>query len=114
MRKVAVFGSGVKTTLVPQAGDCPNCFERLDAASSLEGKSPKPGDYAVCAYCGAILIYSTALELRSVNEDDWEKEKVGLREKLEAMSRSFRNMQKAMATPDGPSTIVLEFKPKKQ
>ena len=45
----------MKTTVLPHAPKCPKCGHILDAATSLENASPKPGDVTICVGCGNLL-----------------------------------------------------------
>ena len=56
---------------------CPACNEMVDAADCVdEGpEAPKPGDYSVCAYCGAFLRFDIAagrrLSLRELADEEF-------------------------------------------
>lgn len=52
------------------ASSCPNCLATLDASTHEEGCTPIPGDYSVCAYCSAPLIYAEDLTLRSATVEE--------------------------------------------
>lgn len=49
---------------------CPRCGEKADGATKVCFDSPgrfagpKPGDVAVCAYCGSVNCYTEGLQLR--------------------------------------------------
>lgn len=46
----------VKTKLI----ECPSCFEQMDGATSINSdqtRYPRPGDFSICVYCGALLRY---------------------------------------------------------
>jgi hypothetical protein len=111
MRKVISLGH---VTHVPTAGDCPACFEKLDAATStgLEPRGPLPGDFTVCAFCGVKLRYTEGLELRFVTEDELAAQSQALQDQLELLSRTFQRVQQEMTQPDGPDiTAVVIDKP---
>lgn len=46
---------------------CPECNEKLDAATETirKGRKPGPGDFSVCAYCAAVLRFDESLRLRT-------------------------------------------------
>jgi hypothetical protein len=50
----------------PQA--CPACGDRLDVATG-QGR-PSPDDFTVCAYCGTLLRFGVALQLRIARPDE--------------------------------------------
>jgi hypothetical protein len=46
-----------------EARRCPGCGRRVDAATLItsgEIRSPKAGDLTICAYCTAVLVFTTA------------------------------------------------------
>lgn len=52
------------TTRLPGA-HCPSCEKLCDAASNLDDDNsvPEPGDYCVCIYCAALLLFNEHLKL---------------------------------------------------
>lgn len=96
----------MKRVRVPQAGECPDCFERVDAASSESGRMPSPGDFSVCAMCGAILRYSEDLQVRRINDGELDELQPDQREILLKYHHAFRAARKAMTQPNGPEMIV--------
>jgi len=49
---------------------CPHCGRPCDGGTSLDNrqaaKMPKPGDFAVCVYCGSINVYTDTLAMRRI------------------------------------------------
>ena len=46
---------------------CPTCEKKMDGFTAMEkGTRPSAGDFSVCAYCGEIIIFTDALELRKI------------------------------------------------
>lgn len=63
--------NGVRTKVI----ECPACLEQMDGASAInsdEPKHPKPGDFSVCIYCGAILRYDE-VGVRSCAEEEMDE-----------------------------------------
>lgn len=49
------------TTRLP-ASKCPECGEKVDAATHVSSmEMPSPGDVSLCLYCGALLEYDALL-----------------------------------------------------
>lgn len=50
------------TTYLPLLS-CPLCAHKIDGATSFpeRTKTPKPGDYSVCAYCAGVLRFDYSL-----------------------------------------------------
>lgn len=99
---------GFKTTHVPQAGECPDCLERVDAASSGGGHAPKAGDFSVCVFCGCILRFTEKMELRRASEDDLADPKLTApaRDMLLQYQKSFREARAARQT-GGPQIQAI-------
>lgn len=53
---------------------CPHCGKPADGGTSLNDKTaprtPKAGDFAVCAYCGSICVYTGTLALRRIERKE--------------------------------------------
>jgi hypothetical protein len=53
---------------------CPHCGKPGDGGTSLDDreavKMPKPGDFAVCVYCGSINAYTETLALRRIERTE--------------------------------------------
>ncbi len=50
---------------------CPGCGAKLNGATSLEdSKAPNPGDYSVCLYCTAFLVFMEELAMRFMTEEE--------------------------------------------
>jgi hypothetical protein len=54
---------------------CPHCRRSADGATDVEiGQqpplNPKPGDYAICLYCGTLNRYDNELKLRLLTKRD--------------------------------------------
>lgn len=50
---------------------CPRCFTLLSAVSCMtDERKPEPGDFSICAYCAAVLKYTSTMsfELSSLLE----------------------------------------------
>ena len=53
---------------------CPHCGKPGDGGTSIDDrkaeKMPKPGDFAVCLYCGSINAYTDTLTLRRIERTE--------------------------------------------
>lgn len=60
------------TTRLPGAY-CPSCEKLCDAASNLDDDNsvPKPGDYCVCIYCAALLLFNEHLKLVAMTPEEY-------------------------------------------
>lgn len=73
---------------------CPSCRRTLGGASSPFEKSddpgPGPGDFTVCACCGAIMRYTDDMQLKICDKSDMEEAmKHNLGEKLLQVSMAL-------------------------
>jgi len=50
---------------------CLTCFNKLDDETDLEGNQakPRPGDFAVCIYCGTVTMYTESGMAEITNRD---------------------------------------------
>ena len=57
--------------------NCPHCGRIADGGTCVDDKEaspkPKPGDYALCLYCGSLNTYTAALTLRKVERAERRK-----------------------------------------
>jgi len=53
------------------ADHCPLCGYKHDAASSPTGKTPSPGDLAVCMSCATALVFGEDLRLQAMTQDEF-------------------------------------------
>ena len=97
-------------TRVREAGNCPDCLRRIEAASAADGTArvPSPGDFSVCCYCGAILRYAADMQLRRVEDDDRQDLPAAMWDKLQECSRIF----KAEARRPATAPVVILSVPK--
>lgn len=95
-RHFIMLNPGTKRTQVHRAGDCPDCFELLDGASSPEGHTPSPGDPTCCAYCGCLLVFGSDMELRRMTDDEFEAFAPEARATLMRYHTTFRTAANAM------------------
>lgn len=52
------------------ACECPECKNVLDtAASTLPGKTPKPGDITICIYCYNVMEFGDDLQLQTLSKE---------------------------------------------
>lgn len=58
-------GSSPRESICPHCGDC---FGNDDVTAGLP---ISPGDFTVCLTCRAIIRFSSQLQLRILEEDDW-------------------------------------------
>lgn len=50
---------------------CPNCEKVMDGAANLVGQgSPEPGDYTLCYYCRAWLVFTDVSSLRRATPEE--------------------------------------------
>jgi hypothetical protein len=55
---------------------CPACQRTLDGACAADDEAeamPKPDDVTVCAYCSLVLVFTPALQLRSMTPDEFDE-----------------------------------------
>lgn len=53
--------------------ECPNCLDTLGAVSSIDTIAQAvPGDFTLCAQCGALLKFNDRLDLEICTQDDIE------------------------------------------
>lgn len=55
------------------ADKCPTCSRKIDANANMSGPddaTPEPGDFAVCIFCGAVLIFNDQLERKIAKDAD--------------------------------------------
>ena len=95
-RHFIMLNPGTKRTRVHSAGDCPDCVELLDSASSPEGHTPSPGDPTCCAYCGCLLVYGPDMELHRMSDDEFEAFDPEARALLMRYHMTFRSAANAM------------------
>ncbi len=53
-------GNGHFHDVEPAPAACPKCGATIDAATKIEGdekRGPKEGDWSICCYCTAVLVY---------------------------------------------------------
>lgn len=51
---------------------CPKCLAPLDAAAHMTtDQKPEPGDWSVCAYCFAPLVYQGDLKLKAMTRKEF-------------------------------------------
>lgn len=96
---------------VPGGGQCAACLMRMDGASAIsttEKIQPKPGDMAVCCFCGAILTYEEKLVTHVANEDEMSQLTPEQRKALEAHSDMFKEVAKYRR--ENPGTKAILFK----
>lgn len=107
MRHVAILKGHRKH--VPQAGECPECLEHLDGATCSNGRNvkPRPKDFSVCVYCGAILRYGRGLLLAAATDDDLAELPPHQVEQLRQMSCQFREARRQMSQPGGPGAVAI-------
>lgn len=76
------------TTIYDRGTVCPTCNIRLDAATGLTGRRPQPGDFTLCAACGAALRFTTPPQVRLAHDDELDELPSEARGALE-VSREF-------------------------
>jgi hypothetical protein len=51
---------------------CPYCGYACEAATSIKGRGgPRPGSLSVCLACADISVFTEALSLRKMTEEEW-------------------------------------------
>lgn len=97
---------GMKKVRVPNAGECPDCLEKLDGASSRSGRDPSPGDFSCCAFCGCLLRYGADMSVRRMSEEELNELAPEQQEQLMNYHKVFREARNAMTQPDGPAAYI--------
>lgn len=66
-----MFGFDNKGRTNPNA-KCPSCGKTLDAWAIEDNNQapPKGGDFSMCAYCNAFMVFNDDLTLRLANEEE--------------------------------------------
>ena len=49
---------------------CPSCKATLTGASNVGEVGPVPGDFSICWYCQAVMVFNDDLTLREPTEED--------------------------------------------
>jgi acetyl-CoA carboxylase beta subunit len=49
---------------------CSECGKVSEAATSLQGETPKPGSIAVCIECGHVTAYDAQMRLQALTDDE--------------------------------------------
>ena len=82
----------IATTRIIRVDDptCPSCSTKLDAATSVEGAVPKPGDLSVCVECGEVLQFTNDFSLERMPEEVWDQLPKKQQEFLRMTSDHFR------------------------
>jgi hypothetical protein len=78
---------------------CPNCGQRIEAASSEHGSLPQPGDINVCLYCGELLTFNPDMTIRRPTPEEIAeyKKQPGLWDEITSYQRRFRRAAEAIA-----------------
>jgi hypothetical protein len=82
----------VRDTRLPPSR-CPSCEKLLDAATSLEGAKPRPGDWSVCIHCTSLIIFTRSvygLVLRSPAKGEFEALEPAFQDTLRRYQRAAR------------------------
>jgi hypothetical protein len=56
-----------KDTWLPSS-HCTGCGKLCNAAFSVEGHLPNPGDFSVCLYCGHLMAFGVNFALRELTD----------------------------------------------
>ena len=94
---------------VPEGGQCAACLTRMDGASAIDTKErlqPKPGDMAVCCFCGALLTYEEKMVTHIATEDELALLDPRQRTALEEHSRMFKEVSKYRHLPSTVGVII--------
>jgi hypothetical protein len=91
---------------------CPVCLYAMDAATGVgHDRKPKPGDFSVCADCGALLCFGPALVLTLCTASDLAEFKAAQPEAFALLIKAqnavraampFRALEKTISTPRPP------------
>jgi hypothetical protein len=76
------------TTKIKGKPSCPVCRKELDGATGHG--TPTPGDYTVCAYCGAFLTFTDGIygmDLRLLTDAEWSALPAEIKEQLQDYAR---------------------------
>lgn len=93
---------------VPQAGECPDCLARVDGATPLTpNTTPEAGSITVCAYCGAVLVFTETLELTRITDEVWETMPAATANTLRHYSALFKRLRQTVKKDD----LVLLINP---
>lgn len=60
-----------KTTKI-NLHNCPVCYHKLNHMTGADNRTPSPGDYSICAYCGAFLVMDEDIQSVAMNDDQIE------------------------------------------
>src|SRR5574337_1474091 len=94
---------------VPGGCQCASCQTRMDGATSIkEGKRvPRPGDGAVCCFCGALLVYEEKLTTHIMTEDELAAYAPDQQAALKEHSEMFKRLARVRASGDKITIVKL-------
>ena len=69
---------------------CTQCGAQLDCATPTSGSEapPKPGDLSVCLYCGVVLCFGDAMEMRAISLAEYQALPIGVRRELDRVQEA--------------------------
>lgn len=73
---------------------CPCCDHKLDAASSPDVATPKPGDFSVCISCASLLVFVGGLKFRAMTVGEFDELDVQTKNKLRLFQRAVRGVDR--------------------
>jgi hypothetical protein len=75
---------------------CPMCGYKFDASSTISGdmRTPKPGDFTICARCTSLLMFGSADSLEVISMHAWSKLTADDRRELDRAVRAAESMER--------------------
>jgi hypothetical protein len=94
-----VFVGSIQDRIV--GNTCPHCGRTAEGGSAFDigqqpPQNPKPGDYAICLYCGTLNRYGDGLKLRLLTKRDRRQlmRDPRLRETLQIVQQAAKGMRR--------------------
>ncbi len=101
-----VIPIGGTTSEVPDA-ECPACLTVVNRATGDKNTQPVPGDFSVCALCGAILRFTENLQLRPVDDAEVEALAEVTRNEVLHLSRSLKAVYRRSVLTNRPVAAYI-------
>ncbi len=91
----------MKSVRTNREARCPACQHRVDGATDpRSNRTPKPGDFSVCAYCSMVVVFNTDMTVRAARPAEIEALPAGTRAEM----RAYQAMALAIASKRAKGT----------
>lgn len=82
----------MKTVLNMTPSGCPVCFAKIDAATHMGNRKPKPGSIGICVYCSTLLRYEPGLTVRQLTDEEVKSLEPDIQAHLRATQTRMRQL----------------------